>query len=381
MSQLRSALLRLFGGLAILALAVLCLNALWLSQRHWAEAAAARAAPEPPVMALGSVADLARQHELRLAVRIDAVLDVAVAGGLAQLYLLADPSDAADSPPRAAVLVSPAQLPAFRAMLAERVQAMAGDAPLLVLSAKPALPYWIDRAEAAAAEAGHPLPPQTVFLHPFLHGRAQGLAPPLLSYLVPAALILLLAAILLGGVARTLRRRRAFRALEGLATLDRAAEALAAEALHLPPGDPRWLDLTSRRQHLRLQRQHLDARLARGLSQPAARWPWLALVAVAGFASLLPRRVLVDALSVHVIGADLAALLASPPLAAPVAAAEWLFGLPARGAELAAPWLSGPLGAWLANLSGLSALVWTGLAGSIFLMAMWRLAQRRGRGD
>lgn len=378
MSQFRYALGRLMGGLLALGLFALILNALILSQHHRTQSALALAGPPPAQVPLGQfVADPAI-GEVNLTARIDAAIDVALPAGTGRLYLLVDPADPAKSRARAAIFVTHSDAQAFETYLAKVTQARVGDAPVIALTGALDLPYWIDRAELAAAEAGRGLPKDVPFVRPFLTGREAGLAPPLLSYLVPGVLLLLLLAHLFAEARQVLTRRRAVRALAGLDALDREAEETAAISTTLQPGDRQWADVAARRHGLRQRRAELDGVLARGLGVGSARGVWLVAAALGGLASILPRRPMLDAVSNHLVGGDVAGIVAQAGQASWFAPLDAAMAVPGDLLARLVLLMFGPQSIGVASgLRGLPFTVWLALAVVILLVVMRRADMNR----
>lgn len=304
MALFRYALGRIVGGLLVLALFAAFFNALILSQDHIRQSAAALAGPVPPVVALGAMSIDSPRAEVSVRARIDAAIDVPVPGGPARLFLLADPAAAKGSPARAAIFVSPADLPAFETLLGRSTRSVDQGAPVAELGGVVTVPYWIDRAEAAAAETKRDLAPDLVYLRPFTEGRAAGLAPSVLAYLVPAALLGLIAALLWSEGARRASRSRGLAALSRLQSLDRLAEETAALARELQPGSGRWAEITARREAVRRERVQLDARIAEGVRARPVGWVWLVGMVCGGLVGTVPLRPLGAALSAHLFGFD-----------------------------------------------------------------------------
>lgn len=373
MSQFRYALGRLMGGLLALGLFALFLNALILSQQQRMQSALALAGPPPAQVPLGQFAPDQGQGEVNLTARIDAAIDVALPAGTGRLYLLVDPADPAKSRARAAMFISHSDAQAFDTYLVQATQARVGDAPVIALNGALELPYWIDRAELAAAEAGRGLATDVPFVRPFLTGREAGLAPPLLSYLVPGVLLLLLVAHLFAEARQVLTRRRALRALAALDALDREAEETAAISTSLQPGDRQWADVAARRHGLRHRRMELDAVLARGLGVGSARGVWLLAAAIAGLASILPRRPMLDAVGTHLVGGDVAGVVALAGRASWFAPLDAAMAVPGDMLARLVLLMFGPQSIGVASgLRGLPFTVWLALAVVILLVVIRR---------
>lgn len=308
MSMFRYALGRLFGGVLALTLFALLLNASILSWQQVTDSRAAQGGPPPVAVALGDLPAPARRAEVTVRARIDAALDVAVPDGAARLFLLSDPQARPDAPAKAAIFIAPADYPAFEALLAQAAQHTAApkptEPPVIEVNGIVAMPYWIDRAEAAAQAMDRDLAPDIVFIKPFLHGRIAGLAPSLLAYLVPSLLAALIVALLWSEAQLIVARHRGLRALDGLQSLDRQTEETAANVLTLQPGDDRWAEIITRRDTMRRERVRLEAQLQRGVRASGTGLRWLVAMAMAGMAGMVPQRPLVDALAAHLIGAQ-----------------------------------------------------------------------------
>lgn len=388
MSPFRYALGRLWGGLLALCLFALFLNALILSQQHWTYSAVALSGPPPAQVALGRfVQDRASDRapgrtgdEVNLTARIDAALDVALPTGTAKLYLLADPAAALNSAALGAIFVAPSDTAAFETYLAAATQASVGDAPVIALTGVLAVPFWIDRADAAAAEAKRALAPGAPFVRPFLHGRAAGLAPPLLSYLVPLGLLVLLLAHLWSEARRVLTHRQTLRALAGLSALDRDAEETAAMSGALQPGDRQWGEIAARRHSLRQRRTQLDTLLAQAVQGGTARGVWLMAAALGGLAGILPQRPLFDALASHLAGRDLTGFFAFANGAAWYARVDAALALPGEGLARLVVAVFGPQAVGVASgFRTLPDTVWLAFGFVIVLAVLRRALATRAR--
>lgn len=377
MSLFRYAFGRLLGGLLALGLFALFLNALILSQHHISQSAVTVSGPPPAPVPLAAAALAAPEPEVAVLARIDAAIDVAVPGGTGKLFLLADPADARTAPARAAVYVSPRDFPAFEALLAETTVTTVDGAPVIPLNGTTTVPYWIDRAEAAASDAERSLAPDAVFIRPFLYGRAAGLAPSPLSYVVPALLFALVAGILLSELRRMVLHRRARLARAALDDLDRAVEDTAAIAIRLPPGDSQWADVTARRHDQRRKRVRLDAILARGGASGHHRWVWPVAIVAGGIASVVPRRPLFDALATHLVGADLRQAVPLPVRLA-WADIDSLLVLPGDAMAKAVVALFGPQSLGVAaEIRSLPFSLWMSVLALVLLVSVRRADTRR----
>ncbi len=378
MSQFRYALGRLMGGLLAMGLFALLLNALILSQQHFSQSAQALSGPQPPRIPLGQMSPAGQGAEVHVTARIDAAIDVAVPGGTARLVLLSDPSGRAGSPARAAVFVSPADLDAFEQSVAANTLSASESGPVIALNGAVTLPYWIDRAESAAAEAKRPLASGVVFIRPFLAGRAAGLAPPLLSYVVPAALAALLVALLWSELGRMLARRRAMQAYAQLQHLDHETGAAAALSTSLAPGDAQWAALAVRRDALRRKRAQLDRLFERGLAAQGGRWVWLAAAAAGGLAGIVPRRPLAQAVGSHLLGADPAQAFALSLPAGWAVSMDHLLDYPGDILARSVIALFGPQSIGIASgIRNLPVTVWVALAVVALLVTLRRAETRR----
>ncbi len=313
MSFLRHALGRLISAAIALCLLALFLNALVLAARTMADRDAARVAPlaATPLARFDPSAHPAGA-EVNLRAAITSGIDVSLPFGTARLYLLADPAAPA-APARAAVLVGPADLDTFDALLATASESTAkGGDPVLDLNGTLGTPLWAAQAEAAAQDAKRALAEPLVYVRPFLQGRDAGLSTAPLGYAAPVALFLLLCAFLWSDVAHGLRRRRARRSLADLAALDRLADDIAARTDLARSGSPDWGDMASRRAGMRERRRMLESALSRSLAPANSRWVWIAALGLGATAGIVPRRPLLEYLSTHVLGPDFVARLDTP---------------------------------------------------------------------
>ncbi len=378
MSLFRYAFGRLLAGLLALGLFALFLNALILSQQHSAQSAAALSGPPPALVPLDKISATAPLPEVNVLARIDAAIDVAVPSGTGKLFLLSGPDAARNAPARAAVYVPPADFAAFEAFVAKATLTTIDGAPLIALNGAETVPYWIDRAEAAAKDANRRLAPDALFVRPFLSGRDAGLAPSLLSYLVPALLFALIAGLLWSEVRRMASHRTARRARVALGDLDREVEETAAIATRLQPGDRQWADVTARRHEQRRKRVQIDAALARGAFGGHGRWVWLVAVAAGGLASIVPPRPLFDALATHLVGADLRQALHLPVQAVWLGDIDRLLRLPgdALAQAVIAVFGTQSLGV-AAEIRGLPFTLWMSVLALILLVTAHRADTRR----
>lgn len=377
MSRFRYSLGRMVGGLLALGMFALFLNALILSQQQFMASDAARSGPPPALVALKDARFGGSGTEVNALARIDASVDVALPGGTGRLFLLADPESAKGSAARVAVFISPVDFPAFEALLAATTQGT-GEAPVFALNGAVTTPYWIDRAEAAAADSKLPLATDVQFVRPFLHGRDAGLAPPLLAWLVPAVLFVLLAGLVWSEIRSMTARRRARIALHGLDSLDREVEAMAAFSATLQPGDRQWAEISARRHMLRKKRAGFDAVLSRSGKTTGSQRVWQCIVAGAGFIGILPRRPLLDALSTHLVGADLRETMTLPLPAGWLASANGLMALPGEMLASAVLAVMGPQSIGVAfGIRAMPFTIWVALSMVLMLLVVRRNDIRR----